>query len=68
MTKVHNPLLDKRKNRKPTEITASDDNVMEGDGPISPVSNRRMTRAMCGNIPVWLDAPARLILPVKKGM
>lgn len=69
MTKVFNPLLDKRKG-KPVEMNASDntDNIMEGDGPISPVSNRRMERAMCGTVPVWLDAQARLILPIKKGM
>jgi hypothetical protein len=69
MTKVFNPLLDKRKG-KSTEMTASDksDNVMEGDGPISPVSNRRMERALCGTVPVWIDAQARLILPIKKGM
>jgi hypothetical protein len=69
MSKGFNPLLDKRK--KPVEMNASDinpSNVMEGDGPISPVSNRRMERAMCGNVPVWLDAQARLILPIKKGM
>jgi hypothetical protein len=43
------------------------DNILEGSGPLSPVSGRRMVRATISGIPVWVDQQARLVLPVKKG-
>ena len=62
---VYNPLLDKRKKR--IETTASE-NVVEADGPISPISNRRMVRASANGVPVFVDAQARLVLPIKVGV
>ena len=67
MSKPFNPLFDKKRETVATLfdeknfVTASTQTT-----PKSPITQKPMTKAFCGDIPVYVDLETRVVLPVKE--
>jgi hypothetical protein len=72
MTKKFNPLFDTRETFNSNVMTASEDNTIKtitaSDHivPLSPTTGKPMQKSYCRDVPVWVCAESRLVLPFKK--
>ena len=55
---LNNPLLSER---TPNQMTP----VVANAVPVSPITNKPMTQAFCGDIPVFVDLETKVVLPIR---